>query len=335
MRQPSKETSPCRSDPVPGTSRSWRQFPWHARNSLCVSFRIAPRFIEGPWGGPWVDPMASSSVLSMNVESPSIAPPSTRSVVSPVGGRSLRHGAFRSLRARGVAATFAGCGAPNFHGFVGVSRPSTGSASTWELAHGLHLRKETCAFLSHERCPHMMPPQLELLGLRTPRELVTALESILGRFFGPLPARVRAALLAVDRAQFVRECDREFAYENIPLPLDTTDAIAPSFRSLLDAQGRFDLGRGSLLGMSGATISQPGAYALAFVLLSLQEGHRYLELGTGTGYGAVPRGPRRGAARPSDDTSSVLTRRSSSKPSSSTRSAGNGCRHSCRWPVGC
>jgi protein-L-isoaspartate O-methyltransferase len=103
------------------------------------------------------------------------------------------------------------------------------------------------------------------------------------------PAAVRAALLEVDRKLFVRTVDQELAYENIALPLDTT-AAAPS-RPVADLVREF----GSWLGAavqpefagSGATISQPLMYMLAFKLLELAPGHRYLELGTGTGYGAA------------------------------------------------
>jgi protein-L-isoaspartate O-methyltransferase len=106
---------------------------------------------------------------------------------------------------------------------------------------------------------------------------------------GALPSHIRAALLAVDRKPFVRAADQELAYENLALPLDTA-AAAPS-RPVPDLIRE----HGSWLGAaiqpefaaSGSTISQPLMYMLAFRLLELEAGQRYLELGTGTGYGAA------------------------------------------------
>jgi protein-L-isoaspartate O-methyltransferase len=116
-------------------------------------------------------------------------------------------------------------------------------------------------------------------------ELAQTIEAAIG----PLTPQIRAALLAVDRKPFVRAVDRELAYENVALPLDTADA-APS-RPVSDLIRE----HGSWLGAavqpefaaSGSTISQPLMYMLAFRLLELEAGQRYLELGTGTGYGAA------------------------------------------------
>src|SRR5690242_3982403 len=106
---------------------------------------------------------------------------------------------------------------------------------------------------------------------------------------GPLPPRVLEAFRAVDRARFVRPCDRDLAFDNTALPLDTPHgaSIPPAadlvarFGSLMAAAGA-----GALDG-AGSTISQPLIYALAFKLLAIAEGDRLLELGTGTGYGAA------------------------------------------------
>ena len=80
---------------------------------------------------------------------------------------------------------------------------------------------------------------------------------------GAAPARLRDALLAVDRARFVREVDRERAWIDEPLPLDTPH------------------------GEHVATISAPHVYVLGFDALGLQPGARLLELGSGSGYGAA------------------------------------------------
>jgi protein-L-isoaspartate(D-aspartate) O-methyltransferase len=129
------------------------------------------------------------------------------------------------------------------------------------------------------------PVPVGVRGLRTLEEMVTALESMLG----PLPGRLRAALLAVDRRKFVRECDRELAYENIAMPLDTADGVpAPPLRALIDEHGSYaTLLKASGVEMSRSMISQPLIYAATFKALGLAEGHRYLDVGSGTGYGAA------------------------------------------------
>jgi protein-L-isoaspartate(D-aspartate) O-methyltransferase len=116
-------------------------------------------------------------------------------------------------------------------------------------------------------------------------ELARTIETALG----PLPKHHRAALVEVDREPFVRAVDRELAWQNLALPLDTKSA-APS-RPVAELMRE----HGSWLGAalqpeftaSGSTISQPLMYMLAFRLLDLAPGARYLELGTGTGYGAA------------------------------------------------
>jgi protein-L-isoaspartate O-methyltransferase len=117
---------------------------------------------------------------------------------------------------------------------------------------------------------------------------VDSLVSTIEKLIGPLPPELRAAYLAVDSERFVRPCDRDFAYENWPLPLETPSSVpCPPVADLLAEYGSWQAAlfdprfRGA-----GATISAPVMYALAFRMLGLREGHRLLELGTGTGYGA-------------------------------------------------
>jgi protein-L-isoaspartate(D-aspartate) O-methyltransferase len=87
-------------------------------------------------------------------------------------------------------------------------------------------------------------------------------ETIEGRI-GPIRAAHRRALLTVNRARFVRAIDRPLAYRDEPLGLDTPHGAAV------------------------ATISAPHMYALQFEALDLGEADRFLELGTGSGYGAA------------------------------------------------
>jgi protein-L-isoaspartate(D-aspartate) O-methyltransferase len=104
-----------------------------------------------------------------------------------------------------------------------------------------------------------------------------------------LPAAIGAAMLAVDRARFVRDCDRAFAYEDWPLPLDTpSGATVPPVAELLQRHGTWGdvITAGGIAGV-GATISAPHIYPYAFAHLGLAPGHRHLELGCGTGYGAA------------------------------------------------
>ena len=69
--------------------------------------------------------------------------------------------------------------------------------------------------------------------------------------------RLRVAMLTVRREDFIPAAYRDHAYEEIPLPL-------PGAR---------------------ATISCPHSYPLFYEPLGLGEGHRFLEVGVGSGYG--------------------------------------------------
>lgn len=72
-------------------------------------------------------------------------------------------------------------------------------------------------------------------------------------------AVIRDALLAVPREAFIPREYRDYAYEEVPLPL-------PGRRS---------------------TISCPHSYPLFYEPLGLGPGHRFLEVGLGSGYGAA------------------------------------------------
>jgi protein-L-isoaspartate(D-aspartate) O-methyltransferase len=69
--------------------------------------------------------------------------------------------------------------------------------------------------------------------------------------------RLRAAMLTVPREDFIPSGYRDHAYEEVPLPL-------PGER---------------------ATISCPHSYPLFYEPLGLGKGHRFLEVGVGSGYG--------------------------------------------------
>lgn len=71
--------------------------------------------------------------------------------------------------------------------------------------------------------------------------------------------RIRQALLKVPREDFIPEPYRDYAYLEVPLPLP---------------------------GVS-ATISCPHSYPLFYEPLGLDEGHRFLEVGLGSGYGTA------------------------------------------------
>jgi protein-L-isoaspartate(D-aspartate) O-methyltransferase len=71
--------------------------------------------------------------------------------------------------------------------------------------------------------------------------------------------RIKAALLAVRREDFVPREYRDYAYEEVPLPLPG----------------------------ASATISCPHSYPLFYEPLGLDQGQRFLEIGTGSGYGAA------------------------------------------------
>lgn len=71
-------------------------------------------------------------------------------------------------------------------------------------------------------------------------------------------SRLRAAMLKVPREEFIPPLYRDYAYLEVPLPLP-----------------------------GEATISCPHSYPLFYEALELGEGHRFLEVGTGSGYGAA------------------------------------------------
>jgi protein-L-isoaspartate(D-aspartate) O-methyltransferase len=71
--------------------------------------------------------------------------------------------------------------------------------------------------------------------------------------------RIVAALLKVRREEFIPRHYRDYAYREVPLPL-------PGER---------------------ATISCPHSYPLFYEPLGLDRGHRFLEVGSGSGYGAA------------------------------------------------
>lgn len=71
--------------------------------------------------------------------------------------------------------------------------------------------------------------------------------------------RIKSALLKVPREEFIPSQYRDYAYEEVPLPIP-----------------------GAL-----ATISCPHSYPLFYEPLELARGHRFLEIGTGSGYGAA------------------------------------------------
>ena len=70
---------------------------------------------------------------------------------------------------------------------------------------------------------------------------------------------IKAALLSVPREDFIPSDYRDYAYEEVPLPLPC----------------------------ASATISCPHSYPLFYEPLGLGRGQRFLEVGTGSGYGAA------------------------------------------------
>lgn len=71
--------------------------------------------------------------------------------------------------------------------------------------------------------------------------------------------RIRQALLKVPREDFIPEGYRDYAYEEVPLPLPGEQA----------------------------TISCPHSYPLFYEPLGLAQGHKFLEIGLGSGYGTA------------------------------------------------
>lgn len=70
---------------------------------------------------------------------------------------------------------------------------------------------------------------------------------------------IEKALLKVPREEFIPRLYRDYAYEEVPLPLPGEDA----------------------------TISCPHSYPLFYEALVLNRGHRFLEVGLGSGYGTA------------------------------------------------
>jgi protein-L-isoaspartate O-methyltransferase len=106
---------------------------------------------------------------------------------------------------------------------------------------------------------------------------------------GALAEHHRRAFLSVDRARYVREVDRAHAWRDMPLPLDTPHGPAVvSVDALIAEYGSYPAALfSSAFKDIASTISAPGIYAACYRLLDLTPGHRLLELGTGTGYGAA------------------------------------------------
>lgn len=71
--------------------------------------------------------------------------------------------------------------------------------------------------------------------------------------------RIKQALLKVPREEFIPTQYRDYAYEEVPLPLPGKNA----------------------------TISCPHSYPLFYEPLGLDKGHRFLEIGLGSGYGTA------------------------------------------------
>ncbi len=71
--------------------------------------------------------------------------------------------------------------------------------------------------------------------------------------------RIKRAMLTVPREDFIPFLYRDYAYEEVPLPLPGEKA----------------------------TISCPHSYPLFYEPLGLDEGHRFLEIGLGSGYGTA------------------------------------------------
>ncbi len=72
-------------------------------------------------------------------------------------------------------------------------------------------------------------------------------------------ARIRAALLKIPREDFIPPEYRDYAYREVPFPLPGKES----------------------------TVSCPHSYPLFYEPLGLDAGHRFLEVGTGSGYGAA------------------------------------------------
>jgi protein-L-isoaspartate(D-aspartate) O-methyltransferase len=103
------------------------------------------------------------------------------------------------------------------------------------------------------------PPNAPAKGEEDLRRAREAKVAELGRRGLLRSERLRGAMLTVRREDFIPASYRDHAYEEIPLPL-------PGER---------------------ATISCPHSYPLFYEPLGLGEGHRFLEVGVGSGYGTA------------------------------------------------
>lgn len=106
----------------------------------------------------------------------------------------------------------------------------------------------------------VIPPPTE--SRKTREEFRREREQKVGQFVaeGLLRSeRIRSALLAVSREDFIPSRYRDYAYQEVPFPLPGTRA----------------------------TISCPHSYPLFYEPLDLCAGHRFMEIGLGSGYGAA------------------------------------------------
>jgi hypothetical protein len=122
------------------------------------------------------------------------------------------------------------------------------------LERSAEVSRERIAVVSGWFIPPPSQPVKSDEDLRRERE---AKVGELGRLGLLRSERLGAAMLTVRREDFIPTGYRDYAYEEIPLPL-------PGER---------------------ATISCPHSYPLFYEPLRLGEGHRFLEVGVGSGYG--------------------------------------------------
>jgi protein-L-isoaspartate(D-aspartate) O-methyltransferase len=109
-------------------------------------------------------------------------------------------------------------------------------------------------------CGWLVPPPREPRKTETDfqRERERKVEELVDR--GLIRSeRIQQALLAVRREEFIPRGYRDYAYQEVPLPLPGATA----------------------------TISCPHSYPLFYQPLMLDEGHRFLEVGLGSGYGTA------------------------------------------------
>jgi protein-L-isoaspartate(D-aspartate) O-methyltransferase len=104
--------------------------------------------------------------------------------------------------------------------------------------------------------PPPRPPRKSVEALREEREKKVERLIELGLLRSK---RIREALLKVPREDFIPALYRDYAYEEVPLPLPGEES----------------------------TISCPHSYPLFYEPLGLDEGQRFLEVGLGSGYGTA------------------------------------------------